>query len=360
MADSLGQLQQWRAAIDHIDDQLLVLFNQRAEIAGHIGQLKSGVLYRPEREAQILRRLIAANAGPLSDETVATLIREVMSACLAHERPITVACLGPRGSFSEVALERHFGHAALRCYGTSWPEIFRLAESGEADFAVVPVENSTEGSVGLTLDHMLDTPLQVCGEVLLRVHHQLLVRAPLELAALTHVYSHSQSLGQCRQWLDQHVPQAERMVVASNSEAARLVSEGPATWAAIAGDSAGQAYGLTVLRRHVEDAEDNTTRFLVLGSLSTQPSGRDKTSLVVAVENRPGAIYQLLAPLAEWGVSMTRLESRPARTRPWSYVFFIDIEGHRLDASVAQALRRIEEQAVFLKVLGSYPVTGLP
>ncbi len=361
MADSHEQLQHWRTAIDRIDDQLLALLNQRAEIAGHIGQLKTGVLYRPEREAQILQRLVANNPGPLTHDSIAFLFREVMSTCLAHERPITVACLGPQGSFSEAALVRHFGHAAQRCFSLSWQEIFRSTESGEADFAVVPVENSTEGSVGLTLDHMIETPLNVCGEVLLRVHHQLLGQnSEVDLSGITHVYSHSQSLGQCRLWLERHLPQAEKVAVSSNSEAARLVAKGPSTWVAIAGELSAEPYGLTILQRRIEDAEDNTTRFLVLGKLLTQPSGRDKTSLVVGVENRPGAICELLVPLAELGVSMTRLESRPARTQPWSYVFFIDIEGHRLDALVAQALQRLEQRAVFLRILGSYPVTGLP
>lgn len=356
MADVSHSLQTLRAHIDVLDDQLLVLLNHRAQAAGQIGHLKAGVLYRPEREAQILRRLAQANAGPLSNKTVTFLFREIMSACLAYERPVTVACLGPMGSFSEAAVVRHFGHAAQRCFGDSWQDVFRLAETGQADFAVVPVENSSEGSVGLTLDHMLETSLSVCGEVLLRVHHQLLIKSPdIPLSSITHVFSHGQSLGQCRHWLDTHLPQAQRVALSSNSEAARHVGAGEPTWAAVAGELAAEPYGLVPLARHIEDAEDNTTRFLVLGALASQPSGQDKTSLVLGVENRPGAIHHVLTPLAELKVSLTRLESRPARTQPWSYVFFMDIEGHQSDLVVAQALQRLRERAAFVKILGSYP-----
>ncbi|NDU92473.1 MAG: chorismate mutase [Ferrovum sp.] len=284
MADRTEQLQALRQQIDHIDDQILSLLNERARAAGQIGHLKTGILYRPEREAQILRRLRHDNPGPLAEDTVAFLFREIMSACLAYERPVRVACLGPRGSFTEAAVVRHFGHAAERLCCDSWEEIFRMAESGQADFAVVPVENSTEGSVGWTLDRMVETPLQVCGEVSLRIHHQLLVKASeIPLDQITHVLSHSQSFGQCQHWLSTHLPQAQRITVASNSDAARQVGASTESWAAIAGELAAEPYGLTVRVRDIEDLNDNTTRFQVLGSLTSQPSGQDKTSLVVGV-----------------------------------------------------------------------------
>ncbi|WP_297461052.1 prephenate dehydratase [Ferrovum sp.] len=356
MDDTAQRLKTLRQMIDGIDDQILSLLNQRAQAAGQIGHLKTGVLYRPEREAQILQRLKDANDGPLPGASVVFLFREIMSACLAYERPVSVACLGPQGSFSEAAVVRHFGHAAERRHCDSLGEIFRVVEADETDFAVVPVENSTEGAVGIILDQMVNTPLQACGEVMLPIHHQLLVRnASLALSEITHVYSHSQSLGQCHHWLDAHLPRAQRIPVTSNSEAARLVGSSSEAWAAIAGDLAAEPYGLNPVARRIEDQTDNTTRFLVFGHLVAQPSGKDKTSLVVGVENRPGAIHALLTPLAEEGVSMSRLESRPARTHLWSYVFYIDLEGHQSEERVARVLREIKKNSIFVKVLGSYP-----
>lgn len=347
-----------REAIDAIDEQVLKLISQRAEHAQAIGRIKGGVnIYRPEREAQVLRRVQELNPGPLSGESVARLFREIMSACLALEHPLTVAYLGPQGTFSESAAIKHFGHAAKARPCASIDAVFREVEAGLADYGVVPVENSTGGAVGTTLDLLLQTPLKVCGEVDLRVHQFLLRKAGAD-GAPTKVYSHAQSLSQCHEWLNRNLPGAERVAVVSNTEAARLAGE-DATAAAIAGEAAAELYGLDKLAENIEDKPDNTTRFLVIGQHDATRSGKDKTSLVMSAKNQPGAMYQLLTPFADHGVSMTKLESRPSRTGMWEYVFFVDVEGHRDDAPVAQALEALSAQAVFVKVLGSYPIAVL-
>lgn len=355
MADELSQ---HRAAIDAIDDEILKLVNARAGHAQAIGALKGGgVIYRPEREAQVLRRVKENNPGPLAGESVARLFREVMSACLALEKPLAIAFLGPQGSFSQAAAVKHFGHAALTQPCASIDEAFRSVEAGNADYGVVPVENSTGGAVGTTLDLLLASPLKVCGEVDLRVH-QFLLRKPGETDKPVKVYSHAQSFAQCHEWLNQNLPGVERLVVASNSEAARLAAqEGSA--AAIAGEMAAELYGLDKVAENIEDKPNNTTRFLVIGTHDATPSGKDKTSLALSAKNRPGAVFELLAPLADNQVSMTKLESRPSKTGMWEYVFFMDIEGHREDPRIAQALAELSAKAAFVKVLGSYPTAVL-
>lgn len=354
--DSENGLKSFRVQIDAIDQEILRLISERAALAHEIGKLKKGMLYRPEREAQVLRKVSEANPGPLADDTVVFLFREIMSACLALERPVTVAYLGPQGTYSERAATRHFGHAAHFLPCSTLDEVFRATETGQADFSVVPVENSTEGAVARALDLMIQTPLMVCGEVLLRIRHQLWV--PHETGSLEEVscvYSHAQSLAQCQQWLNHHLPAAERLPVSSNAEAVRQAAIHPGA-AAIAGESAGERHGLKVLFPHIEDDPNNTTRFMVFGPESPAPSGRDKTSLVLAVRNRPGAVHELLSPLAHFGVSMTRLESRPSRMALWEYVFFVDVEGHQTDGRVVSALEVIKSEALMCKVLGSYPV----
>jgi chorismate mutase/prephenate dehydratase len=344
-----------RGQIDEIDSQILALINHRAEAAGKIGALKSGPLYRPEREAQVLERIRQQNKGPLPNANMVFLFREIMSACLAYERPVSVAYLGPSGTYSEAAAIRHFGHAAQTTGYASLEEVFHATESGATQYAVVPVENSTEGAIARTLDLMVDSPLQICGEILLRIRHQLLASPTVKsLSEVKRVYSHAQSLGQCRHWLNAHLPQAERIPVASNAEAARLAESEPHC-AAIAGTLAAERYQLAVLAPNIEDESNNTTRFLVLGTHAAGPTTQDKTSLVLSTPNRPGAIHELLSPLATHGVSMTRLESRPARTALWEYVFFVDIEGHQASPEVAQALSTMKKNAQFFKCLGSYP-----
>jgi chorismate mutase / prephenate dehydratase len=338
---------------------LLATLNERAQLARQVGALKVGQAYRPEREAQVLTRIKALNQGPLASETVAKLFREIMSACLAIERPITVAFLGPKGTFSEKAALKQFGLEAELLPCPTIDEVYRATESRAADFGVVPVENSTEGAVGRTLDLMPSTSLHACGEVVIRIHQNLMVKAAVatlaeSLANIKRVYSHAQSLSQCHEWLNHNLPHAERVQVSSNAEAARRASEEPGT-AAVAGDSAAAAYGLTMIAENIEDEPNNTTRFLVLGDYEAKPAARNKTSLVLSAPNVSGAVYRMLTPFAERGVSMCKFESRPSKIAIWEYLFFIDIEGHQQDANVVEALHEVKKLAGFMKVLGSYP-----
>ena len=355
MSDS-NELDRLRAAIDRVDDVILESLNERAKLARAIGTLKVGQAYRPEREAQVLMRIKEKNPGPLSGETAALLFREIMSACLALERPITVAYLGPKGTFSERAALKHFGLAAEAMPSSSIDEVFRAVESGSADFGVVPVENSTEGAVGRSLDLMPQTPVKVCGEVVVRIHHHLMAKvAPKDFAGIRRVFSHGQSLAQCHEWLNTNLPHVERVAVSSNAEAARRAAE-EAGSAAVAGEMAAEHYRLAILASNIEDEPNNTTRFLILGDYEPKPSGHDKTSMVLSARNRAGAVYEMLTPFATRGVSMTRFESRPSRVALWEYLFFVDIEGHRHDANVAAALEEVMKIAGYLKVLGSYPI----
>jgi chorismate mutase / prephenate dehydratase len=349
------ELKKCREQIDAIDDQVLQLVSERARLAHTIGNLKNGgPIYRPEREAQVLRRLLEQNPGPLCDEAVTAIFRTVMSNCRALEKEISVAFLGPLGTYSEEAAIKQFGGLSHPVQCASIDEVFQCVESGTVDYGVVPVENSTEGAIGRTLDLLLVTGLQICGEVSLAVHHNLLSRAT-DRAAIGKVYSHSQSLAQCHEWLNRNLPGVERQAVASNSEAARLAAEHPGV-AAIASRRAGELFGLGFLAENIEDDPRNTTRFLVLSSHDVGVSGHDKTSLAMATRNAPGAVVGLLEPLARHGISMSKLESRPAHTGMWEYIFYVDIEGHRADTRVAQALAELDQRAAFLKVLGSYPV----
>ena len=353
------QLKVHRDAIDAIDAQVLALLNQRANHAHEIGVIKGGgVVYRPEREAQVLTRIKSLNQGPLPDEAVAKLFREVMSACLALERPLTIAYLGPEGTFSQAAAIKQFGHAASTQACATIDDAFRLVEARGADYVVAPVENSTEGAVGRTLDLMVNSPLKVCGEVVLRIHQHFL-RAVEGMEGIKRVYSHAQSLAQCHEWLNRNLPSdVERINVASNAEAARLASLDPSC-AALAGDAAAERFGLLKLAQSIEDEPNNTTRFLVLGLQEVGPSGRDKTSLVISAPNKPGALHAVVEPLARHGVSMTKFESRPSRTGLWEYLFFVDVEGHINDARLQSALAELRSVAAFVKVLGAYPVAVL-
>ena len=355
---SANELDRLREEIDRLDDRILETLNERAKLARAIGTLKVGQAYRPEREAAVLARMKEKNPGPLSDETVALLFREIMSACLALERPITVAYLGPKGTFSETAAMKHFGLAAEGAPTPSIDEVYRAVQSGAADFGVVPVENSTEGAVGRSLDLMPQSPLRVCGEVLIPIHHHLMSKGSADLGAIRRVFSHSQSLAQCHEWLNSNLPKAERIAVASNAEAARRAADEPGS-AAVAGDAAAQHYGLAIHASNIEDEPNNTTRFLVLGNYEPKATGRDKTSLVLSAKNRAGAVYEMLTPFATRGVSMTKFESRPSRVALWEYLFFVDIEGHRDDPQVAEALDEVGRIAGYIKVLGSYPMAVL-
>lgn len=353
------QLKKHRDQIDAIDSQILKLVNERASLARKIGSLKDdGVIYRPEREAQILRRMQSENQGPLSNEAVSNIFRAVMSNCRALEKELSIAFLGPLGTYSEEAALKQFGQGRQAIVCGSIDEVFRTVESGQADYGVVPVENSTEGAINLTLDLLLTTPLKICGEVTLPIHHCLLSKQT-NINEITHVFSHSQSLSQCHEWLYKMLPNAEREAVTSNARAAQmihdLVSADGTFAAAIASKRAAELFGLNILAENIEDDPKNTTRFLVLGQHDVAPSGQDKTSLVMTSKNIPGAMVSLLEPLAKYGVSMTKFESRPSKQGLWDYVFFVDVEGHQLDEKVKSALKECGERASLLKVLGSYP-----
>jgi chorismate mutase/prephenate dehydratase len=351
-----NDLDKLRKEIDRIDDELLAALERRAGVEQKVGALKAGApAYRAEREAEILRRVASASKN-LPAERAAAVFREIISACRGLEEAIRVAYLGPEGTFSEQAVRKHFGSAVAADPSASVDEAFRSAESGATQFTVVPVENSTDGIVGRTLDLLTSTPLRICGEIELRVQQNLLSKEK-KISSIKKIYSHSQSLAQCNGWLGKNLPKAARIPVASNAEAAQRAAKEQGA-AAIAGLLAGERYRLNVLAASIEDSPDNTTRFLVLGQIDPAPTGRDRTSLVMSAENKPGAVHALLTPLAEHKVSMTRIESRPLRTRAslWEYFFFIDVEGHQKDAAVAKAIEGLRQKAPFLKVLGSYPV----
>jgi len=353
--DALAALRQ---RIDAIDQQLLDLLSARARAAQEVAAVKTARgdthFYRPEREAQVLRTVKERNPGPLPGEEMARLFREIMSACLALEQPVRVAFLGPEGTFTQAAAVKHFGHSAVAVPLPAIDEVFREVAAGAADYGVVPVENSTEGVVNHTLDSFFDSSLQICGEVELRIHHHLMIGPNTRADAISRVYSHPQSLAQCRKWLDAHLPRVERLTLNSNAEAARRVA-GEWNSAAIAGAMAESLYGLTRLHSNIEDEPDNTTRFLIIGRESVAPSGDDKTSIMVSVRNEPGALYRLLEPFQRQGIDLTRIETRPSRARKWSYVFFIDFSGHSTDEIVRRTLDAIAPTVVELRVLGSYP-----
>lgn len=348
-----------RDRIDQLDEQIQNLINERASCAQQVAEIKQKageervVFYRPEREAEVLRKVKERNLGPLDSEEMARLFREIMSACLAHEQPMKIAFLGPAGTFTQEAALKHFGHSVITMPIGAIDEVFREVESGDCDYGVVPVENSTGGVVNHTLDTFIHSPLKISGEVELRIHQNLLSNESA-LTDITHVYSHQQSLAQCREWLDANLPGVERIPVSSNAEAARLASSEKGA-AAIAGIVAAELYEIATLAGKIEDEPDNTTRFLIIGRSSVPPSGDDKTSLLVSASNKPGALFQLLEPFAENGVSMTRIESRPSRRGTWDYVFFVDLEGHAEEAPVVDALKQLSGSSSMLKILGSYP-----
>ncbi len=356
------KLQQIRERIDSLDLQIQDLINQRADAAQEVARVKraedkDAFFYRPEREAEVLAAVKARNKGPLGDEEMTRLFREIMSACLALEQPLKIAFLGPEGTFTQSAALKHFGHSVDTVALNSIPDIFRDVESGACNYGVVPVENSTEGVISHTLDMFLNSGLQICGEVTLRIHHHLMSKQQ-DVKSITKVYSHQQSLAQCRLWLDRNLHQVEQNSVGSNAEAARLANNDKNS-AAIAGEMAAEIYGLDILAESIEDEPDNTTRFLIIGRQSVAASGNDKTTLLLSVRNVAGSLNTLLTPLAEHNVSMTRIESRPSKRGMWDYVFFIDIQGHKDDPEVAQAMEELRSDANLFKVLGSYPAAVL-
>ena len=353
-------LEQARVRIDAIDEKIHQLINERARLAQLVGISKTRDgrtvdFYRPEREAQVLRMARARNAGPLRDEEILRLFREIMSACLAQQEPLKVAFLGPEGTFTQTAVFTHFGHSVRALPLASIDEVFHEVEAASADFGVVPIENSTEGTVNHTLDRLLGSPLKICGEVELRIHHHLM-GAMSSLGRIQRICSHPQSLAQCRIWLEEHLANVELVAVSSNAEGARRARDESGT-AAIAGETAAEVYGLKMLAAQIEDRSDNTTRFFVLGRKLFAASGEDRTTLLVSVSHTdaPGALFRLLEPLAKHRISMTRIESRPSHRRKWDYVFFIDFEGHADDPHVAKALEALKKRSSLFRVLGSYP-----
>lgn len=355
-----GDLAGIRERIDSIDARIHSLLNERARFAQLVGISKSASgkavdFYRPEREADVLRKALERNEGPLRDEEIARLFREIMSACLAQQEPLKVAFLGPEGTFTQAAVFKHFGSSVRALSLPAIDEVFQEVEGGIADFGVVPIENSTEGTVNHTLDMFLNSGLKICGEVEMRIHHCLMGRMS-GIADIKRVCAHGQALAQCRGWLDDQLPDVERIAVPSNAEGARRARDERGT-AAIASRAAADIYGLTLLANEIEDRPDNTTRFLVVGRKLFSASGADRTSLLISVPDTDdaGALFRLLEPLAEHKVNMTRIESRPSHKRKWDYVFFIDVEGHVNDPPVAKALAALQARASLFKILGSYP-----
>ncbi|NKB77176.1 MAG: prephenate dehydratase [Gammaproteobacteria bacterium] len=354
------ELAVYRKQIDRIDEDILNLMNKRITAAKSIGEIKATLekpaFYRPEREAQVIRRLKSLNGGPLDDFGVESLYREIMSVTRGMEAGLSVSVLGPKGTYTELAARQHFGSAVGIVYAPDINEIFRSSESGQTNFAVVPVENSTEGGVSATLDRLITTSLLISGEINFKVHHNLLGFGD-GLEDIERVYAHSQSLAQCKRWLGENLPGVKVVPVSSNAEAAKKASMDSGA-AAIASISAADIYGLRVLSKSIEDEANNTTRFLVLSNQDTPQSGNDKTSLLLSCKHQPGALFRMLKPLFDANVDMTKIESRPSKTGLWEYVFFIDLLGHHDDESIRPALSLLRDQAGLFKNLGSYPVSG--
>ncbi len=351
-----------RTKIDALDDELLRILNMRAQYASDIAREKQNEslkasFYRSEREAVILRRIRAANPGPLSDEEVSRLFQEIMSACLALEKKMLVGFLGPEATFTQQATLKHFGHSVRAQSYDSIEEVFRQIERGTIEYGVVPVENSTEGIVSHTLDQFICSPLKIVGEVQLYIHHYLVSKEEM-LAQVETIYSHRQSFAQCRQWLQDYCPHCKQVEVSSTAAAA-LLTQKTSKSAAIASKNAIEYYGLHALYKNIEDHADNVTRFLVIGCHVVPPSGYDKTSVLVSTKNRPGALARLLKIFADHDISMTRIESRPTRTANWEYVFFIDVEGHAECVPLQSALKQLGKSANLFKLLGSYPRSDL-
>ncbi|GAA5009836.1 prephenate dehydratase [Acinetobacter puyangensis] len=361
--DTALDLQQIRQEIDQVDEHIQQLLNQRAKLAETVAKAKfanetNPIFYRPEREAQVLRKVMERNTGPLSNETVARLFREIMSACLALEAPQSIAFLGPVGTFTQAAAIKHFGQDAITKPIASIDEVFREVESGSAHYGVVPVENSSEGIVNHTLDCFKASHLHVIGEVELPIHHQFLISSNTRKDSIKQIYAHQQTLAQCRHWLDAHYPGVERVALSSNAEAARRIKN---EWhsAAIASDVAAQIYELEILHANIEDNPENTTRFLVIGREKAAKSGHDKTSLLISAHDKAGALLEILAPFAKHNITLTSIETRPALPEKWAYVFFIDLKGHVEDDNVKHALDEIRPHVKELRVLGSYPIAVL-
>ncbi len=355
-----------RQQIDALDEQIQQLLNDRAAIALQVAKVKLEEMlqagrplsevefYRPEREAQVLSQVMQRNKGPLDDHVVAHIFREIISACLALEKPTEVAFFGPEGTYTHQAALKHFGQAAIVSAFPSISAVFSQVESGQVRYGVVPVENSTEGMVSHTLDNFVKSSLKICGEVELRIHLQLLINRDATVDSFTKICGHQQALAQCQTWLATHWPDMEVTAVSSNAAAAKMAAEDP-TVAAVASTMAAELYDLRCVAENIEDRTDNATRFLVLSENDVPSCGDDKTSIIVATRNRPGALFKLLEPFDREGVMLTRIDTRPSQSEAWSYLFFIEFEGHREAETIRRILLELEELSSMVKVLGSYP-----
>jgi len=349
-----------RNDIDTVDAQIQALMTHRANLALEVARAKYAVesnpiFYRPEREAEVLRNVELRNLGPLSNETLTRLFREIMSACLGLQKPLQVSYLGPEGTYSQAALFKYFGHAVQGLPTQSIEDVFRDVIADRAHYGIVPIENSTEGSIKPTLEMLLNSPLQICGEVELAIHHCLMSSQPLDFKDIKKIYLHPQSFGQCRQWLAKNLPNAECLAIASsNADAARRAAEETDS-AAVAGQNAAELYQLQILASQIEDELDNTTRFVILSKHSVSPTGRDKTSMILSAANRPGALHDVLESFKNKGLNLTRIESRPSRQGTWEYMFFVDVEGHIDESPLVEVSQSIQSHSKFFKLLGSYP-----
>ncbi len=366
--NELPDLEDLRRKIDHVDDQLLALFNLRATIAQQVAKVKryevgdegEPLFHRPEREVQILRRMVNDNAGPLSSDVIEHFFQEVMSSCLALQHPVKVSYLGPEGTFTQQATIKYFGSSVNINPCTTIGDVFKEVAAGRSNYGVVPVENSAEGFINHTLDNLFITPQKICGEVVLCIHHNLLVKNGNKGKRIEKIYAHSQALAQCRFWLQRNYPNVSCVATNSNGEAARIVSqEHNCCTAAIAGENAAQFYDLEIISRKIEDESNNSTRFLVLGNQEVLSTGKDKTSIIIVAPDKPGSLYKILAPFHWYGINLTKLESQPIRKSSWRYAFFIDFDGHKNNSSFKKALQEVQKNSMEIIMLGSYPKVDL-
>lgn len=352
----MDEIKKLREEIDRIDDRILTLLNRRAKLAIRIGKIKKKSLlqtYAPERERAIIERLISKNKGPFPNSALKFIYREIFSVSRSLEEPLKIACLGPLATFTHLAAIKHFGTSAIYLPEESIKAVFEAVSRDKAQFGVVPIENSTEGVVSYTLDMFMDFDLYISGEIMLEINHNLLSISG-DRSKIKRIYSHPQATAQCRRWLEKNMPGIEIIEATSTAKAAELASKEPGA-AAIAGDLAAQYYDLEFVERHIEDFKDNYTRFLVISKTMVPRTGKDKTSLMLSLKDRPGALHDLLSPFKEQKINLTKIESRPSKTKAWQYIFFIDLEGHVEDAKVKKALEKVKEICIDFKILGSYP-----
>ncbi len=350
-----------RNKIDSLDKEILELLNERANQAIKISKEKKKIdnsdnFYSPEREAQVINTIKKINSGPLTDDSIIKIYREIMSSCLSLEAPLKVSYLGPEGTYTQIAAKNHFGASVLSVSKSSVEEVFMSVERRETHYGVVPVENSTQGIVSSTLDMFMKSSLKISGEIEMLIHHNVLSKCKV-LSDIKKIYAHPQSFSQCKEWLDKNLPNCEKINSASNADAALVISKEKNS-AAIASDSAAEIYSLNILAKNIEDNHNNSTRFLVIGDRNTEPSGKDKTSIIVSTKNNSGALYDLLEPLSKYKVSMTRIESRPSRHNNWEYIFYLDLDGHIKDNSLKKANDEIKKKASLYRFLGSYPAAS--